>query len=86
VSLLLYFLSLSFSRRALINVVDCDTRELLSVWLASIHATLPAVLRSYDVEVSVNKPLFKKILFKNLWDSKRKFVLTSSDENLMRPR
>mmetsp|Transcript_15418 Transcript_15418/g.16702 ORF Transcript_15418/g.16702 Transcript_15418/m.16702 type:complete len:1790 (+) Transcript_15418:1-5370(+) len=74
------------NKRALINVVDCDTKELLSVWLASIHATAPAVMRSYDVEVGVNKPIYKKILFKNLWDAKRKFTLTSSDETLMRPR
>lgn len=73
-------------QRALINVVDADSRELLSVWLTSIHATAPAVMRSYDVEVGVNKPLFKKILFKNLWDSKRKLILSSSDETLMRPR
>lgn len=66
--------------------MDCDTKELLSVWLASIHATAPAVMRSYDVEVGVNKPIYKKILFKNLWDAKRKFTLTSSDETLMRPR
>jgi hypothetical protein len=73
-------------RRALINVVDSDSRELLSVWLASIHSTAPAVMKSYDVEVDYNKPLYKKILFKNLWDSRRKFVLSSSDESLMKPR
>ena len=73
-------------RRALINVVDSDTRELLSVWLASIHATAPAIMRSYDVEVEMKKPLYKKIMFKNLWDSKRRFTVTSSDETLMRPR
>ena len=68
------------------NIVDADSRELLSVWLLSIHATAPAIHRAYDVEVLVGKPIFKKILFKNPWDTRRVFSLASSDETLMRPR
>lgn len=66
--------------------MDADSRELLSAWLVSIQANSPAVMRSYDVEVPMNKALYKKILFKNPWDIRRRFVLTSSDEALMRPR
>lgn len=73
-------------RRALINLVDVDSRELLSSWLLNIAATAPAVSRVYDVAVSAHQPLYKKILFKNPWDVHRKFVLLSSDEAIMRPR
>ncbi len=74
------------NRRALVNVVDVDSRELLSAWLLSIQASAPAVMRTYDVEVEVGKPQFKKILFKNPWDVRRTFVIGSSDEQLLRPR
>ena len=74
------------NRRALVNIVDVDSRELLSAWLVNIQATAPAIMRTYDVEVEVNKPIFKKILFKNPWDVRRKFILSSSDEQLLRPR
>jgi len=72
--------------RALVNVVDIDSRVLLSSWLVSVQAQSPAVMRIYDVEVSVGQVLYKKILFKNLWDSHRKYTLMSSDEQLMRAR
>jgi len=74
------------SYRALVNIVDVDSRVLLSSWLISIHAQAPAVMRIYDVEVSVGNVLYKKILFKNLWDCHRKYTLMSSDEQLMRAR
>jgi hypothetical protein len=74
------------NRRALVNVVDVDSRELLSAWLVNIQASAPAVMRTYDVEVVVGKPTFKKILFKNPWDVRRTFIISSSDEGLLRPR
>jgi hypothetical protein len=73
-------------RRALINLVDVDTRELVSSWLLNITANAPAVSRVYEVHVTAHKALYKKILFKNPWDVRRKFVLLSSDEDVMRPR
>lgn len=73
-------------RRALINLVDVDTRELISSWLLNISSSAPAVSRAYDVVVSAHAPIYKKILFKNPWDVRRKFVLLSSDEDSMRPR
>ena len=71
-----------------LNVVDVDTRELISAWLLFTTAAAPAVMRSYDVEVSVvnSRGTQKKIIFKNPWDMSRKFHLVSSNENVMRPR
>lgn len=71
-----------------INVVDVDTRELISSWLLFSTAAAPAVIRSYDVEVSSSnhRGVQKKIIFKNPWDMSRKFHLVSSNEEVMRPR
>lgn len=69
-----------------LNLVDEDSRELVSAWLMTVAATSPAVMRSYDVDVPAGRPLHKKIVFKNPWDVPRVFKLSSSDEALMRPR
>jgi hypothetical protein len=73
-------------RRTQINVVDTDTREMVSSWLLITNVTSPAVVRTYDVDVLIGRPLLKKIVFKNPWDLARRFTLVSSDESLMRPR
>lgn len=73
-------------RHVQVNLVDEDSRELVSAWLLTVSATSPAVMRSYDVDVPVGRPLHKKIIFKNPWDVPRVFKLSSSDEALMRPR
>lgn len=72
--------------RMQVNVVDVDTRELISAWLLFTTAAAPAVMRSYDVDVTTSRPTQKKIIFKNPWDMSRKFVLVSSNEEVMRPR
>ena len=69
-----------------LNVVDVDTKELISAWLLMATVSAPHVSRSYDVDVPIGVPLHKKIVFKNPWDVPRKFVLVSSDTVLMRPR
>lgn len=69
-----------------VNVVDVDTRELISAWLLFSTAAAPAVMRSYDVQASSSRPSQKKIVFKNPWDMSRRFTLVSSDEEVMRPR
>jgi hypothetical protein len=74
------------TRRLQLNLVDTDSRELISAWLLTTTASAPAVMRSYDVEVRANKMVNKKILFKNPWDAARKFQLVSSNEKLMRAR
>jgi hypothetical protein len=74
------------TRRTQVNVVDVDTREMVSSWLLITNVTSPAVVRTYDVDVLVGRPVLKKIVFKNPWDLARKFTLVSSDEMLMRPR
>lgn len=71
-------------RQIQVNLVDVDSRELISAWLVMISSTSPAIMRIYDVEVSKGAPLHKKIIFKNPWDMSRKFVLSSSNESLMR--
>ncbi|KAJ1442329.1 hypothetical protein B484DRAFT_442214 [Ochromonadaceae sp. CCMP2298] len=73
-------------RTVQLNLVDEDSRELVSAWLLAVSASSPAVLRSYDVEVPAGRSLHKKIVFKNPWDVPRHFQLSSSDPALMRPR
>jgi hypothetical protein len=73
-------------RHVQLNLVDEDSRELISAWLMVVSASSPAVMRTYDVDVPIGRPLHKKIVFKNPWDVARTFRLCSSDEGLMRPR
>lgn len=73
-------------RRVQLNLVDVDSRELISAWLLTVSTTSPPVMRRYDVEVPEGTDVHKKILFKNPWNVPRKFFLTSSDENVMKPR
>jgi hypothetical protein len=68
------------------NLVDTDSKELISAWLLTISAATPATTRTYDVDVLVGRPTLKKIIFKNPWDTSRRFTLTSSDDEVMRPR
>jgi len=74
------------TRRLQLNLVDVDSKELISGWVLTTTATPPAVMRSYDVDVLIGRPLNKKIIFKNPWDVSRRFALTSSDESVMKPR
>ena len=74
------------TRRLQLNLVDVDSKELISAWLLTASATAPAVMRNYDVDALVGRPIHKKIIFKNPWDIARRFTLTSSDDSVMRPR
>ena len=74
------------STRVQINLVDVDSRELLNAWLLSTTASAPAVARAYDVDVVRGRASHKKIIFKNPWDVPKRFVLSSSDEGIMRAR
>ena len=74
------------SKRLHINMVDVDSRELISSWVLVSSASAPDVLRRYEVKGVVGIPQTKKIVFQNPWDVPRRFVLTSSNESLMRPR
>lgn len=74
------------SRRLHINMIDVDSRELVSSWVLVSSATAPDVLRQYEVQGVVGVPQTKKIVFQNPWDVPRRFVLTSSNEAVMRPR
>jgi hypothetical protein len=82
----IFYIYCNMSRHIQLNLVDEDSRELVSAWLLTVAATSPAVMRSYDVDVPAGRPLHKKIVFKNPWDVPRVFRLSSSDEALMRPR
>jgi len=66
--------------------VDVDSRELVSAWVVTYSANTPAVLKEYEVDVLVGRQLHKKIIFKNPWDVARSFLVTSSDETIMRHR
>ena len=74
------------TKRLQLNLVDVDSKELISSWLLTTTATAPAVMRTYDVDVANSRPVNKKIVFKNPWDVARKFTLSSSDETVMRAR
>ena len=74
------------TRRAQVNLVDVDSRELISAWLLTVNTTSPPVMRRYDVEVSQGADMHKKILFKNPWNVPRRFFLASSDDRVMKPR
>jgi hypothetical protein len=69
-----------------VNLVDTDSRELISSWLLTATASAPAVVRTYDVNVHVGDTAQKKIAFENPWRAARRFVLSSSDESLMKPK
>lgn len=68
------------------NVVDVDTRELVSSWILHSTVSAPVIMRSYDVDMVAGQHLAKKIVFKNPWDIARRFFLQSSDETVMRVR
>ena len=68
------------------NLVDTDSKELISAWLLNVSAAAPATTRNYDVDILEDRPIHKKIIFKNPWDTSRRFTLTSSDNSIMRPR
>jgi len=74
------------SRRCQITLVDNDSKELISAWLMTVTAAAPATTRNYDVDIFPDRPVNKKIIFKNPWDTHRRFALVSSDEAVMRPR
>ena len=74
------------TKRLQLNLVDVDSKELISSWILTTTATPPAVVRSYDVDVLDGHPINKKIIFRNPWDIARRFHLTSSDESIMRVR
>ena len=74
------------TRKLQLNLVDTDSRELISAWLLTTTATAPAVMRSYNVEVGAGKVVNKKIMFKNPWDGSRRFALSSSNKEVMRVR
>jgi hypothetical protein len=74
------------SRRYQISLVDTDSKELISAWLMTVTAAAPATTRNYDVDIFPDRPVNKKIIFKNPWDTHRRFALVSSDEHVMRPR
>jgi len=74
------------SRTSLINLVDVDTRKLVTGWILVASSTVPSISRSYEVEVFSTQEVSKKIIFKNPWDFQRKFQIVSSDENLMKSR
>lgn len=74
-------------RNLLVNLIDIDSRELVSSWIVRITATPPvAYIRKYEVQLSDSLETQKKILFKNPWPYRRKFGLASSDNVLMSPR
>ena len=74
------------SKRVHINMVDADSRELISSWVLASSASAPDVLRQYEVQGQLGVPQTKKIIFQNPWDVPRRFTLTSSNDAMMRPR
>eukprot|EP01038_Epipyxis_sp_PR26KG_P004534 gene4534-6404_t len=73
-------------RRMLVNMVDMESKELITSWLLVLNASAPSIARSYDIQVESTRPVHKKIVFQNPWDVPRRFVLVSSDETIMKSR
>lgn len=66
------------------NLVDVDSRELISAWKVTVVSTPPAVsVRKYDVDTSSGKPTSKKILFRNQWNLRRTFRLLSGNPSIL---
>jgi hypothetical protein len=63
-----------------------DARELISAWLLTLTVVTPPTTRSYEVDIPVDRPTNKKIIFRNPWDVSKRFTLVSSDEIVMKPR
>ena len=72
--------------RLFINLVDVESHELVSSWIILATVTPPDVLKTYEVAVSCFADVHKKITFKNPISRRRCFTLSSSDENIMKPR
>lgn len=74
------------SKRIQLNLVDADSRELISAWILMSSVSAPEILRQYDIDGLIDLPQHKKIVFQNPWDVPRRFTLVSSNESIMRPR
>ena len=83
----IYWALLSFKfRQTLVNLVDVDSKELISAWIITTFSTTPQALITYDIELIPNKNVMKKVLFKNQWNNSRKFRLVSSADSIMQAR
>lgn len=65
------------NRRVNINIVDVDSKELVTAWVMNTQATAPAVVRSYDVQLHPTEQTMKKIVFKNPWNTPRRFSVSA---------
>lgn len=70
----------------LVHVVDTDERRVVAAW--RVHATTapPEVTKTYDVVLPVNRGVYKKIGYTNLWADTRSFVLRSSSPAMLHIR
>ena len=75
-----------FYRRSFINLIDVDSREIISGWVVVTNVTAPQVLRHYNVTISSGQQLHKKIVFTNPWSRQRRFAIHSSNENIMQSK
>lgn len=71
----------------LINLVDVDSRELLSSWILLMNAVPNnSSIKSYDLRIRKDCELSKKIAFKNPWKQDRKFYVFSSNSSILKSK
>ncbi|KAJ8607018.1 hypothetical protein CTAYLR_006253 [Chrysophaeum taylorii] len=69
-----------------VHLVDVDTRDLVAAWLLTAVAASPAITKTYDVELPLDRPATKRIPYRNPWNKPKALALVSSDPALVRPR
>jgi len=74
------------TRRLQVNLVDVDSKELISAWSLTTTATSPAIARAYDIQALIGAASNKKLLFTSPWSFPCRYVLSSSDETIVKPR
>jgi hypothetical protein len=64
-----------YCSRTQINIVDVDSKELITSWILNTNGTAPNAVRSYDVQLKAGEAVLKKIVFKNPWNVPRRFTV-----------
>jgi nephrocystin-4 len=71
-------------RHVHVNMVDIDSRELVSSWLVTASAAVPVVTKTFDLDVPCGAAAHKKIAYTNQWDVPRLFLLRTSNPGALK--
>ncbi|DBA00219.1 TPA: LOW QUALITY PROTEIN: hypothetical protein N0F65_007844, partial [Lagenidium giganteum] len=73
-------------KRALLQLVDMETHELVGTWIAHFALSLPLVTKTYDLALPIGRAAQKKIAYANPWDQEQAILVRSSDPQHLKPR